>query len=364
MATSEETVDVEAGTAPLERDDSSSSRILLAVGDLHGDYYRLVRHLRELELLLPGTMAWNPERNNVDMVLIGDYTDWRGEALEGSPDETAQDGALGGYRIIDLILHLTSELEKLRDADPSFDSHFYPLLGNHDEMMLHSAEVFSFVNAPELERLLQNVRNYMAWKRTLSDAGMNSVQIEHMFSFLNWYVQGGDVTIQGFGGMEAWRDAMQGEIGDFMRNKLYLGVIINKRLFAHSLPDTPRFWRPLLEIATLPDDDYAAAKESFTWGRKVWGYDYSTGTRANVFTPAELSDLLTGIGGTSAIIGHTPMSHSTEHVVAYDGRVINIDVHGAPGGKAFMETYEGKSSDTVAPLRSELVGPQRVECLA
>ncbi|MBQ7568232.1 metallophosphoesterase [bacterium] len=343
---------------------SSNSRILLAIGDLHGDYYRFIRHLRDLEILLPGTMAWNPERDNIDLVLIGDYTDWRGEAIESGIDETTEDGALGSFRIIELILHLTNELEKLRRINPHFDSHFYPLIGNHDDMMLHSANVFSFVSCEELIELLGKARNFATWKRHLSDAGLNGEQIEHMYSFLNWYVQGGEITIRGFGGMEAWREAMNGEIGDFMRNRLYLAVIVNKRLFAHSLPDLPRFWRPLEELVNLPEKEYLEAREAFTWGRKVWGYDYSSGTRTNMFSAEELNRMLNSIGATSAVIGHTPMSHSIEHVVAYDGQVINIDVHGAPGGKAFMERYEGTSQENRAPLRPSPMGVSKFECLA
>ncbi|MDO5295563.1 MAG: metallophosphoesterase [bacterium] len=365
MGTNENEVGKGTEQSTLEKTASdSNSRILLAIGDLHGDYYRLMRHLRELELLLPGTMAWNPERNNVDLILIGDYTDWRGEPLETSTEETTEDGSLGGYRILDLMLHISDELQKLRRIVPNFDSHFYPLIGNHDDMMLNSADVFKFVSCQELAVLLSKARNFGTWKRVLSEAGLNPGQIDQMYSFLNWYVQGGEVTIQGFGGMEAWRDAMVGEIGDYLRYKLYLAVIVNHRLFSHSLPDQSCFWRPLEEIVKLPDNEFLQARESFTWGRKVWGYDYSSGTRTNMFSSDELDKMLHSIGSDSAVIGHTPMSHSTEHVIAYDGRVINIDVHGSPGGKAFIEEYQGSSKDNKAPLRSSLMGSRRVECLA
>ena len=324
-------------------------RILLAVGDLHGDYYRLLRHLRELELLIPGTMAWNPERNNVDLVLIGDYTDWRGEPIEELQEETPEESSTGGYRILSLILHLDRELALLRKVKPEFDSHFYPLIGNHDDMMLHSAEVFDFVSVEDLQELLPKARNYNTWKRQLTDHGMDNSQVEHMFSFLNWYVQGGEITINGFGGMQAWKEAMKGEIGQFMRERLYLAVVVNDRLFSHSLPDQSKYWRPLEEIAALPQAEYDAARECFTWGRKVWGYDYQSGVRTSPFTPKELASLLGNIGGSSAVVGHTPLSHTTEHVVAYDGQVINIDVHGNPGGKAFVEEYRGLSSGNRAP---------------
>ena len=50
-------------------------------------------------------------------------------------------------------------------------------------------------------------------------------------------------------------------------------------------------------------------------------------------------------------------------VTAYDGRVINIDVHGCPGSKAFVETYTPTPYSIQAPLRSEVVARSNAECL-
>jgi hypothetical protein len=75
-------------------------RTLVAIGDLHGDYYRLVRLMRESDLLLPGTYAWNPQQNQVDLILIGDYVDWRNEPLEGPDDEWPR----GSRKILEIAL--------------------------------------------------------------------------------------------------------------------------------------------------------------------------------------------------------------------------------------------------------------------
>ena len=85
---------------PVENSAESSkdTRLLVAIGDLHGDYYRLERLLRENDLILPGTSAWNPQASQVDLILIGDYVDWRNEPLEGPQSEWVQ----GAKRILDI----------------------------------------------------------------------------------------------------------------------------------------------------------------------------------------------------------------------------------------------------------------------
>lgn len=329
-------------------------RILLAVGDLHGDYFRLLRHLRELGLLLPDTLAWNPEMDNVDLILIGDYVDWRGEVLEPALDQSPpHDDSTGARRTLELIMHIEAELQLLHEKDSSFDSHFYPLLGNHDDMMLESVKIFEFISVPDLmEHLAKSKKGFPAIKRQLSDAGFKSEQIEEVLRFLNWYVQGGETTMRGFGGMQAWKDAMDGELGRFLRNRLHLAVVVNKRLFAHTVPDSPKFWRPLDDIVNLPDSEYAEAKEAFMWSRKVWGYDYYTGMRTSPFSERDLEQLLAGLECDSVVIGHTPLSRGTEPIVAYGGKVTNIDVHGAPGARAFLEEYNPQGITNKAPLRS------------
>lgn len=347
----QEAVSPETTTASTDK----RPRLLVAVGDLHCDYFRLVRHLREANLLLPDTFAWNPDANTVDLVLIGDYIDWRGEPLEESPDQSPIDPLSGGRRIIELIAMIKDELELLRSADPSFDSHIYPLLGNHDAMMMEGLGIFKFLNTSQLQELLSKSRNFASLRQKIIDLGITSSQMQVFDRFLNWYVQGGDGTIRGFGGIEKWHKMMQDGCLKFLDDNLYLSVIINDKIFAHTLPDSPTFWRPINELAVLPEDEYQQCREAFMWNRKVWGYEYASGMRTNPFTPDELNKMLTGFGCDSAVIGHTPLSRGTEHVAGYGGRVLNIDVHGAPGAKALIETYVPGEKRNVTPLRSELL---------
>ncbi|HIB69621.1 MAG TPA: hypothetical protein EYO33_32230, partial [Phycisphaerales bacterium] len=83
-------------------------------------------------------------------------------------------------------------------------------------------------------------------------------------------------------------------------------------------------------------EQYKLAKESFLWSRKIWGYDYCTGSRTVPFTPEEMDEMLEGMGVKGVVVGHTPLPHDGKPVVAYEGRVINIDLHAFPGSEAFI----------------------------
>ena len=82
---SEENTQEETSTE-VEDKKSPAKRKLIAVGDLHGDYFRLIRILKEENVIIvkdKDNFEWNPEANSVDVVTLGDYCDWRGEPLEG-----------------------------------------------------------------------------------------------------------------------------------------------------------------------------------------------------------------------------------------------------------------------------------------
>ena len=61
---------------------------------------------------------WNPDIKNVDLVLIGDYVDWRGEPLEGDPGSWV----LGSKRIINLIISLYNQVRRLNEEMDDFTS--------------------------------------------------------------------------------------------------------------------------------------------------------------------------------------------------------------------------------------------------
>ena len=337
-------------------------RTILAVGDLHGDYFRLLRYLRELNFLLPGTTKWNPAADRVDLIFIGDYVDWRGEPLESSTEQSPYEALEGPRHIIELIVSIKQDMERLRHFKYDFDSRFYPILGNHDLMMMESANVINYLTPSFIQNTLLTTKNWPILRLQLSNKGLNDDQIEESLGFVNWWCQGGEGTAEGFGGLDKWAEIMHAGASQFLEDNLYLGVVVNGRLFSHSVPDSREFWIPMQNLAELPESSYLQARESFIWGRKVWGYDYQSGTRTRQFTDSEMTDMLDGFGCNSCVIGHTPLSRDTDHVKAYDDRVINIDVHGSPGSKAFVETYTPNENSIQAPLRSLVLRSSEVEC--
>jgi hypothetical protein len=127
---------------------------------------------------------------------------------------------------------------------------------------------------------------------------------------------------------------------------LRLGVVVNKRLYAHSMPDIVEFWRPIEEIAEMSVEQREKVKEAYIWGRKLWGFDYVSGTRTRPFTQKEVEEFLEKVHVQGLVVGHTPMS-CPDPYYAFEGKVINIDLHGVPGSKAFIEFYDPAEDDKV-----------------
>ena len=327
-------------------------RTLISMGDMHGENYRLVRLMRESDLLLPGTYAWNPQQNQVDLILIGDYVDWRNEPLEGPDDEWPR----GSRKILEILYALHRELEQLRQTVPGFKSNLYTILGNHDEMMLEAHQIFSFLEVDRLDEFLTNMGHSIQVKHAIQALGLGPGQVERVLKFLNWYVQGGQATIQGYEGLGKWKEEMDGEMGAFLRQYLRLGVVVNNRLFAHTVPDYREFWRPIEEIVALPESGYRRAKEAFLWSRKVWGFDYCTGSRTAPFSSEEIDEMLLGMAVEGLVVGHTPLPHDGKPVIAHGGRVINIDLHAYPGSEALIQTYQPTENASSAPLRDVSLG--------
>jgi hypothetical protein len=316
----------------------AATRKTIAVGDLHGDYNRLLRIMMENGLLIDGTWAWDPDAKNVDVVLIGDYVDWRGEPLEGDPSRWKE----GPKKILHLIFHLHNKLREWREKwgpTEGFDSCIYPILGNHDQMMLDAMQVFDFLSFDQINQVVSFRQNYAPLKKFLNEIHLDYDQIDKVMKFLNWYYQGGDSTIDGFGGMDTWKNEMEGELGSFLKNNLLLGCNINNRLYSHSLPDRREFWRPIPELMDLPEKDRVRAREAFIWGRRIWGIDAYTNMKTPQPDIAEIDEMLDRMGVKGAVVGHTPMLRR-DPLSAFDGKIINIDLHGIPGSGAFVEEYE------------------------
>ena len=73
--------------------------------------------------------------------------------------------------------------------------------------------------------------------------------------------------------------------------------------------------------------------------------------RTSPFSEKEMEDLLSRMMVRGAVVGHTPLSRGPDPVVAYGGRIVNLDVHGTPGSYALIEEYVPSEHGLRAPLR-------------
>lgn len=305
---------------------------IVAVGDLHGDYYRLLRVLHEQEIFLPGKLELNP-LSSVDLVLLGDYVDWRGEPMEGAP----QEWPTNIKRLLELIMFLCNETDRLKKELPDFNINVHLLMGNHDRMMLDSFHVLSrlspFVGNMILKRSGSGqVPFWIKMFNTLT----GHEDMEELLRVMNWYEQGGEMTINAYGGIEHWMDAMNGDMGSFMSRRLQVGALVYGHLFVHSIPDNPDHWIPLHELEKLPQLTYESVIEGFTWGRRLWGVNITTGGKITPFSQDEIDDFLKRMNAEKVFVGHTPFYRNAPFL-AYEGKVVNLDTHGVPGSAPYVE---------------------------
>lgn len=309
-------------------------RKVVAIGDLHGDYYRILRILEEQQILIPGTLVWDPFSDNVDLVFIGDYIDWRGELLEGDQREWK----MGSYKVLWLIKFLFETVEKLSKKNKSFTSRVYMLMGNHDDMMFESLSIFDIIGEDDVREIVDNPTGYAVVAQKYMDDPDSGKIMDAIMRFLNWFVQGGKETVASFGGLDAWRNSLNGDMGKFLKEHLMLGVVINGRLYSHSVPDKKEFWVPIQNAGKMQCGVKHRMKEAFLWGRKVWGFDFSTGQRTKPHTSAEIDEMLRMMKIKGFVVGHTPVRKDYP-VMSYEGRIVNIDLHGVPGSQPYVEIY-------------------------
>jgi hypothetical protein len=307
---------------------------VLAVGDLHGDYFRLIRFLKEEELITvknKDIFEWNPEAKNVNVVTLGDYCDWRGEPLEGPITEWIY----GAKKILDFLINLTKQMEELRAKDKDFSSNLFCLLGNHDQMLLEGYDSYKFFSEDDIKFILENAS---LPNMLIQEFSSQREKVEMILKFLNWYQQGGEKTIASYGGIKFWDEEMEKGHKAFLNN-LILGTVVNKTLFSHSLPDSNQYWKPLDEILKLPDEEKAEAIMEFTWGRRIWGYDVFSGQPVLPLSNQQVENMLSQMNVERSVVGHTPM-RSLVPVIAFNGKIINLDLHGIPGSKTLVEEFD------------------------
>lgn len=288
-----------------------------------------MRILSEAGALDSKTLRWTDAAANCDVVLLGDYVDWRGEPLEGPHDEWPQ----GPRRVVEFILDLS-----LQQKDRRTRGRFHPLLGNHDAMMLEGYQILEEFCRQE-PGLLERFEKPDALLHYFSGTRRNFEEEDKLMRFLNWYQQGGDATIASFGGMRAWLGAMGGRIGDFLRN-LPVAVVVNQKLFCHSIPDSKEYWVRPDDRAAKSREDYPQLREQYLWGRKVWGLDAFKGIKTRPLSEDEVDEMLAKLKVKAVVVGHTSL-HQKSPYFHYGGKIINLDTHGVPGSQAFIEEYAG-----------------------
>jgi Calcineurin-like phosphoesterase len=318
-------------------------RRLIAIGDLHGDVHRLVRILERHGVLLPGTRRWARVANTVDVVLLGDYVDWRGEPLEGDRSTWER----GVADLMELLVDLHAQVDELAASSKGPTPRFFSLLGNHDKLMLDS---YRFVEglAPARRKQVgtahadaRTLRPALAEPRSLVGRllGRPAELDPRAESVLTWMLNGGVTTVQSFGGFEAWYERMRSGLATFMETKMPLGVVLNQRLYCHSVPDSPTRWKPVAQIEALEHRERNLAIDEWVWGRRIYGIDHKTGQKVPRPEPDEVDRMLAAMQVKGVVVGHSLMQ-SLVPVRAYDGKVVNIDLHGHPLSDPWLEDYQ------------------------
>lgn len=310
-------------------------RRLVAIGDLHGDVHRLVRILQRQEVLLPQSHTWARNIGPVDVVLLGDYVDWRGEPLEGNPDSWEH----GVANLMELIVDLHRQITEIHASSKFNTSRFIPLLGNHDKLMLDAYKYLSGFSSGRREALGRDLeRKGRAKVGAIERFFSSKAQLTLAERFLTWILNGGMSTIRSFGGFKSWYERMDQGLATFIEEKLRLGVVINGRLYSHSVPDDAQWWRPMDEIEQLPPLERDEAIEQWVWGRRINGFDSRSGAKVDKPPTAEVDKMLSAMGVQGVVMGHSLM-RSLYPVRTYEGKVVNIDFHGHPLSEPWLDEY-------------------------
>ena len=343
----------------VEADKSSETRRLVVIGDLHGDYYRLVRILEEFKLVSyeskenPLSFKWNLPDVPTDVVLLGDYVDWRGEPLEGPADEWI----FGSYRILLLLSHLKKEVGTLAP-----NLRLFPLIGNHEDMMLKSFYSYQkllekFTEEELLELIdVEDVSFFSVFRRGI-ERNMSQEELNLLMEFLNWYVQGGKATTEGFGGLKRWLEEMQaGPVRSFL-DELILLLRLGDILISHTLPDDFSLLKKLLTegLESLSDEEREKIRVQFLWSRGIWGIDAFSNRTTKAPRKEVIEDLLESVNLRLIVIGHTPLKRyigstseeSLKPLVFFEGRIVNTDLHGIPMSEPYVEEYNPQGKEVM-----------------
>ncbi|MHB2017464.1 MAG: metallophosphoesterase [Candidatus Xenobia bacterium] len=310
-------------------------RKVIAIGDLHGDVNRLIRILERQKVLEPNTRRWVPAAGNFDVVLLGDYVDWRGEELEGPRQQWDK----GVADLMDLLMDLKAQVARLSANSSNFKGTFHCLIGNHDKLMLDSWRYLKTQPQAKVKPLGPVITTDPKKVEKLLPKPRGADELILHGRFMNWLAVGGVTTIKSFGGFDPWFAKMEDGLGKFVGESMRLGVVINNRQYSHSVSDDPRFWRPIGDLEQMAADAKDIAVEEMIWGRKVMGFDYKTGRKMDKPPQAEVDKMLAGYKVNGIVVGHS-LVQALWPVKAYEGKVVNIDMHGNPLSEPWLEDYD------------------------
>lgn len=320
---------------------------VIAIGDLHGDFYRFKRILEETETL----NITEKDPNNIEsleinfknledkiVVFIGDYVDWREEQLENPLNLNKSQLIKGTAKILKSINIIYNNQD--------FKDKFYFLIGNHEDMMFKALDfiVNYYLKDKEKESIEKNLEDLinivLENPYKLIYESENPIFAEKYFNFINWYFQGGKNTIFSFGSTFNFINNIL-NMKFFKELILYLKLCVSDGLifFAHTFPDDKETLINSLGNSenskdTKIIDDFVI--NQFLWSRRIWGIDAFNGKYTEATKFEEIKDIFEHNKIKHFIIGHTRISKNTEPFYHFDGKIINIDLHGTPLSKPLI----------------------------
>ncbi len=340
---------------------------VIAIGDLHGDFYKFKRILEETETLKiiekdPDnieSLEITPKNiENKIIVFIGDYVDWRKEQLE-NPSNLDESKLIKGTAKILKTINIIYNTQDLKNK-------FYFLVGNHEDMMFKALDfIINYYlkikgkeipkeiieKEKEIKEKLENLINLISENPyKIIYESEDPIFSEKYFNFLNWYFQGGKNTIFSF-------DTPFNFISNILDMKffkelvLYLKLYLSNELifFAHTFPDDQEILiKSLNNLENLDkSEELKELKESeniiddfvinqFLWSRKIWGIDAFNGKYTQPTKFEEIKKIFDDNKIKHFIIGHTKISKNTEPFYHFDGKIISIDLHGIPQSKPLI----------------------------
>ncbi|MCS7244378.1 MAG: metallophosphoesterase [Candidatus Calescibacterium sp.] len=305
---------------------------MLVIGDLHGDYYKLKRILEESEIAKiidkEDELEIEIINEEIYIVFIGDYIDWRGEDIENPLNLEYKDIVKGTSKIVNLVSKL---IDKRKNV--------FTLVGNHEEMMFKALKILDNIDIKDFNEILEKAsKNPYSVMRELIQKGI----LEYFMIFYNWYSQGGMNTIRSFD--NDIRNLLKSVSNDKLFKNLLLFVYFeledgSRIVISHSFPDDIDCIDRIIQ-QRIQNDDVGL----ILWSRKIWGIDAFNGSRTEPLQENQIIDILDKNKIKHYIVGHTRINLEPKPFQYLNGRVINVDNHGVPHSQPlFVKNLNVKS---------------------